>query len=209
LPEKGIPIQIPSGFFFQLLDTGVITRFPVGDVPPVSPETDRLIDLASPDDERQAIKRLEKVMAYLQGEKERYADVPPRTLHRWVARFREAEEQLGSGYAGLLPRKAAQGNREPKAPSAPRELMDTFITEQFETPRHLSPASVYGGRVLTDRETTLAYLCSKMCLFLPVFSIFLRLRSRTNQQCSLVEAEVTARIHAQYVLRVASHIIHT
>ena len=143
LPEKGTPIQIPSDFFFQLLDAGVITRVHAEEDAPVSPEVDRLMDRATPDDQRQANARFEKVMAYLNGEKEHYAVVPPRTLHRWVARFREAEEQLGCGYVGLLPRKASQGNREPKAPSAPRELMDTFITEQFETPRHMSAASVY------------------------------------------------------------------
>ena len=143
MPEKGTPIQIPSDFFFQLLDTGVITRLRAEEDPPVSPEVDRLMDRATPDDQRQATARFEKVIAYLNGEKERYAGVPPRTLHRWVARFREAEEQLGCGYVGLLSRKASQGNREPKAPSAPRKLMDTFITEQFETPRHMPAASVY------------------------------------------------------------------
>jgi putative transposase len=35
LPEKGTPIQIPSDFFFQLLDTGVITRLPTSEDPPV------------------------------------------------------------------------------------------------------------------------------------------------------------------------------
>jgi putative transposase len=143
LPDKGTPIQIPSGFFFQLLDTGVITRLRPEEEAPVSPEVDRLMDGASPADQRQANARFEKVMVYLQGEKDRYADVAPRTLHRWVARFREAEETLGCGYVGLLSRKASQGNHTPKAPSASRELMDTFITELFETPRRTPAASVY------------------------------------------------------------------
>src|SRR5258708_37429694 len=80
LPEQGTPIQIPSGFFFQLLDTGVITRLPASEDPPVSPEVDRLMDQATPDDQRQAAIRFEKVMAYLHGEKERYATVPQRTI---------------------------------------------------------------------------------------------------------------------------------
>src|SRR6202022_4947316 len=95
LPENGTPIQIPSDFFFQLLDTGVITRLRAEEDPSVSPEGDRLMDMASPEDQRQATVRFEKVIAYLNGEKEHYAGVPPRTLHRWVARFREAEEQFG------------------------------------------------------------------------------------------------------------------
>lgn len=161
LPEKGTPIQLPSGFFFQLLDTGVITRLRAEEDPPVSPEVDRLMERASPEDQRQAVVRFEKVMAYLNGEKERYAGVPPRTLHRWVARFREAEEQLGSGFVGLLSRKTAQGNRQPKAPSAPRELMDAFITEQFETPRHMPAASVYRAYEQECRKRNLTALSAR------------------------------------------------
>ncbi len=161
LPEKGALIQIPSDFFFQLLDTGVITRLRAEEDLPVSPEGDRLMDRATPEDQRQAVIRFEKVMAYLSGEKERYAGVPPRTLHRWVARFREAEEQFGSGYVGLLSRKASQGNREPKAPSAPRELMDTFITEQFETPRHMPAASVYRAYEQECRKRGLTALSAR------------------------------------------------
>lgn len=161
LPEKGTPIQIPSDFFFQLLETGVISRLPVLEDPPVSPEVDRLMDQATPDDHRQAVARFGKVMAYLNGEKEQYAKIPPRTLYRWVARFREAEEQLGSGFVGLLPHKAAQGNREPKAPSEPRELMDTFITEQFETPRHPLAATVYRAYEQECRKRDLTPLSAR------------------------------------------------
>lgn len=102
-----------------------------------------VMDQATPADQRQANERFEKVMAYINGEKDRYANVPSRTLHRWVSRFREAEEKLGCGYVGLLPHKASQGNHAPKAPSEPRELMDTFITQLFETPRRTPAASVY------------------------------------------------------------------
>src|SRR5205085_11353075 len=116
------------------------------------------LDRASPDDQCQANERFEKVMAYLQGEKDRYAGVAPRTLHRWVARFREAEVRLGCGYVGLLSRKASQGNRAPKAPSAPRELMDTFITELFETPRHTPAASVYRAHEQDCRKLHLTAL---------------------------------------------------
>ncbi len=144
LPEKGPPIQIPSSFFFQLLETGVITRLnQQEDLPAPSREVDLLMDHASPSDLRQANERFEKVVAYLQGEKDRHAGIAPRTLHRWVASFRSAEEQFGCGYVGLLPRKASQGNHTPKAPTASRELMDTFITKQFETPRRAPAAAIY------------------------------------------------------------------
>ncbi len=144
LSEKGQPARIPSSLFFHALDAGEIR--PLGrteELPTTSPEVDRRLSLASPEDLRQANERYSQVVAYLQGEKETYAKTPPRTLHRWVARFREAEATLGCGYVGLLSRKAAQGNRTPKAPQAPSDLMETFITQLFETPRKAPAATVY------------------------------------------------------------------
>src|SRR6266567_424237 len=161
LPDKGPPVQVPSDFFFQLFDTGVITRLRPEEDAPISPEVDRLMDQATPADQRQANARFEKVMAYINGEKDRYAGVAPRTLHRWVARFREAEEQLGCGYVGLLSRKASQGNHAPKAPSEPRELMDSFITNLFETLRRSPAASVYRAYEQECRKRSLQPLSAR------------------------------------------------
>ncbi len=159
LPEKGQPIQIPSSFFLQLFETGVITRLGQGeDLPVGSRDVEYLLDQASPSDQAQANTRFTLVEAYLHGEKERYAHIPPRTLHRWVARFREAESQFGCGYVGLLSRKAHQGNHVPKAPQASRDLMETFITEQFETPRHAPAASVYRAYTQECQKRTITPL---------------------------------------------------
>lgn len=83
------------------------------------------------------------VNAYLQGDKDTCAAIAPRTLHRWVARYREAEKRWNCGYAGLLTRRAHQGNHTPKAPEASRTLMETFIIERFEMSRHEPAAAVY------------------------------------------------------------------
>jgi putative transposase len=49
LLEKGQPIQIPSSFFLQLFETGVITRLGQGeDLPVGSREVEHLLDQASP-----------------------------------------------------------------------------------------------------------------------------------------------------------------
>jgi putative transposase len=161
LPEKGPPLAIPADYFFQLLESGVITPLPLEAEPPVSPEVDRLLDRATPADLRQANERFAKVMAYLQKERDGAAGIAPRTLHRWVARFREAETTLGCGYVGLLSRKANQGNRSPKAPEASRALMDTFITKQFETPRHAPAATVYRAYAEACRTQNLPALSAR------------------------------------------------
>ncbi len=144
LSEKGQPAQIPSSLFFHALDAEEIRPLERSEeLPRSNPEVDRRMSLASPADLRQANERYAQVVAYLQGEKDVSAKTPSRTLHRLVARFREAEATLGCGYVGLLSRKAAQGNRTPKAPQAPRDLMETFITQLFETPRKAPAATVY------------------------------------------------------------------
>jgi putative transposase len=51
--------------------------------------------------------------------------------------------KYGCGYVELLPRTQARGNRTAKAPTAASELLNTFITERFETPTQAPAASVY------------------------------------------------------------------
>jgi len=57
--------------------------------------------------------------------------VPNRTLRRWVAQYRAAERELGSGYLGLLPRPP-RGNSKPKLPQETRDLMNEFIITDYE-----------------------------------------------------------------------------
>ncbi len=143
LPEVGQPLQLPSAFFLQLLDGGALS-FPDAEAEgPVNQEATDLMLAASPADLREANRRFQKVMAYLQSEKTLSGDISKRTLSRWVKQFREAEIQYGCGYIGLLPLTRQRGNRTPKAPKESRELLDTFITEHFETPRQAPAASVY------------------------------------------------------------------
>jgi putative transposase len=98
---------------------------------------------ASPSDLRAANQRFGAVMTILAPGTAGQSDISKRTLCRWVKQWREAEIKYGCGYVGLLPRTQAQGNRTAKAPTAVSELLNTFITEQFETPTQAPAASVY------------------------------------------------------------------
>lgn len=136
LPEIGQPLQISSAFFYQLLDGGAIS-FPEAEGA-TNPEVMALMEGASPSDLRAANQRFEAVMAGTVAD-----GISKRTLGRWVKQFREAELKYGCGYIGLLPRTQARGNRTAKAPTSASELLDTFITERFETPTQAPAASVY------------------------------------------------------------------
>lgn len=142
LPEQGPPIQLPSAFFLQLLETGTISPLEREEVT-TSPEVSRRMAVASPKDLRQANQRFEVVQAYLQHRTDVAASVTLRTIRRWTKQFQEAQASCGCGYVGLLPHTSARGNRTPKAPSAAREFLDVFLAEHFETPRQAPAASVY------------------------------------------------------------------
>jgi putative transposase len=141
LPEIGQPLQISSAFFYQLLDGGAISFPEVAGT--THPEVMALMEGASPSDLRAANQRFEAVMAFGTPGTAGQSDISKRTLSRWVKQFREAELKYGCGYVGLLPRTQARGNRTAKAPTAASELLDTFITERFETPTQAPAASVY------------------------------------------------------------------
>ena len=143
LPEVGLPMQVPAAFFLQLLDTGTITLLRGNSVLATHPEVERLMAQASPTNLRTANERFQLVQAYLEHRTELDAGTSLRTLRRWVKAFQHAQASFGCGYVGLLPRISQRDNRTPKAPQAARELMERFITEQFEMPRHAPAASVY------------------------------------------------------------------
>jgi putative transposase len=89
------------------------------------------------------------------------SNIPKRTLSRWLKQFREAELKYGCGYVGLLPRTQSRGNRTAKAPTAASELLNTFITEQFETPTQAPAASVYRAYQRTCEQQNIPPLSSR------------------------------------------------
>ncbi len=143
LPEAGQPMQLPHRFFVELLHSGSISLIGASAPRSANEEVCKLMAAASPEELAKANHRFQLVQAYFQREISLYRDIVPRTLRRWVKRFREAEVKYGCGYVGLLPRTGARGNRTPKAPLESSELLDKYISEYYETPRQAPAISVY------------------------------------------------------------------
>src|SRR5271165_284004 len=59
--------------------------------------------------------------------------VTGRTFLRWLARYRTAEDSLGAGYLGLLPKSGGRGNCTPRLSEASRRLMEEFLEQDYET----------------------------------------------------------------------------
>ena len=69
--------------------------------------------------------------------------VPPRTLRRWRAQFREAEITYGNGYIGLLPDWSQCGDRSQRLSNEAEQLMETFISHHYETLKQQPKREVY------------------------------------------------------------------
>jgi putative transposase len=186
LPEVGLPIQVPSPFFLQLLNAGTITVIRGNTALATHPEVDRLMAQASPTDQRTANERFRLVEAYLEHRIEIYAGTSLRTLRRWSKSFQHAQASYGCGYVGLLPRISQRGNRTPKAPQGARELMDVFIAEQFETPRHAPAASVYRAYAQECIVRKLPPLTARAFYY------------RIKQRAGVVQTEKRSGTHAAY-----------
>ncbi len=177
LPEVGQPMQLPTAFFLQLVDTGSIIIQNSKSQATINETVRALMDAASPAELQSANRRFHIVQAYFQHHTDQYQDIAPRTLRRWVKQFREAEASYGCGYVGLLPRTSLRGNRQPKAPKAESELLDKFISEYFETPRQAPAASVYRAYQRACDELKIQPLSSR--------TFYQRLKKRPSHEQTL------------------------
>jgi putative transposase len=91
------------------------------------------------------------------------ADVPLRTLYRWVARYRQTEISHGNGYLGLLPHHGAKGNRKPKLPEASRREMAEALEHDYETKKQ---------KTLYASWITLKLSCEKKGVVAPSYRTF-------------------------------------
>lgn len=142
-------LELANTHFQALVCGGKIQgqRFP-------SPEQDglriqvreRLLS-ARPADLAVANRRYAVIQPALQGQQLKATTTPARTIRFWLARYREAAQQLGCGYIGLLPRVQHSGNRRPRLPAEVVAAMDEFIEHDYETHKQKRKAEVYGELV--------------------------------------------------------------
>ena len=112
-----------------------------------------------------ANERLPHVTALLRGEAPPAGPtVPSRTSRRWVAAYRVAEKELGSGYLGLLPHPPF-GNATPKLPEDARTLMNEFIASDYENVKQKTMyASWIGLKLACEQQGILTPSLKTFCL---------------------------------------------
>jgi putative transposase len=100
---------------------------------------------ASPEDQAEALRRYGIIEPYLQGNLPQHQSTPLRTIRDWKAKYLAADRASGCGYLGLLSRRSAKGNRTAKLPVATLNLIEQFITEEYETIKQKNLQSVFGS----------------------------------------------------------------
>ena len=76
-----------------------------------------------------------------------------RTLRRWNASFRAMEQGFGNGYLGLLPRTPKRGNRTSRMNEPVERLMESAISEIYETKKQVRIRTAYEQfRLNCERE---------------------------------------------------------
>jgi putative transposase len=108
-------------------------------------EVNRILKNASPKELEEGIRRVDLVLRYLAGERFGKDVIPPRSLHRHVADYKNGQTTYGNGFIALIPNFHARGNRNPRFP---REVLDKIIDRienDYESVKQKNYSHVHGA----------------------------------------------------------------
>ena len=172
---------------------------------------------ASPEDLAEANRRYQVIEPYLDNCKRDNEVVPERTIRRWKARYKAAQQACNCGYIGLLDNHHAKGNRSPKISQISQDFIDKIIEEHYETFQQKGKLAVYGILArewdkagLTDKLPSYATLCSRIKHRSGYRQTKKRKGARAAYQQSLLywELKLTTPVHGDRPFEIA-HIDHT
>jgi transposase InsO family protein len=138
----------------------------VGEMPPE-------LAVADPADLREANRRYAIITPYLTGVAAPSSAAPARTIRRWLAQWRLAEQGHGCGYLGLLPKWRQRGNRNHKLPESTLVLLDEFLTSEYETLKQKRKFVVYAA---------LQRACEERGIVAPTYTTFVRYANQRPRQ---------------------------
>jgi len=134
LSESEKMAELPMAAFDSLVQKKSIQMVPEDPRRATEANVLERLSKASESDLRTANYRAELASRYLYGRSLPAGDdISLRTFLRWVARYRCAQVNYGSGYLGLLPHHSAKGNRTPRLSEAVRRTMTEVLEHDYET----------------------------------------------------------------------------
>jgi transposase InsO family protein len=111
----------------------------------ISEQVKSIFSKASSKDLLLANYRYRIIEPILLGQTKENTTVPKRTIRYWLAKYRQAQKLYSYGYVGLLNCSSKKGNRNRKLPPQILELMDSFITKDYENHKQKRKYEVYGA----------------------------------------------------------------
>jgi putative transposase len=161
--EGSDPFPLARSAFDSLVQQGKIVLPPSPAPSNFTPEGVALLDQAREVDLATAVFRNRVINPdqYNDDEQariaERAATIPVRTKRYWRQRYREAEEQYGSGLIGLLPQFTHRGRRG-DADCAPRKLIHEVLETHYDTVTRKPKRGAYGEYLKCAEEQQLTPL---------------------------------------------------
>src|SRR6266516_1658290 len=140
--KQVMPVQ--NSAIEELIRSGRLTGLKEALAPPRYEEGHELLVQASP----KALEEANRRYAIITGT-DQDAKTPTRTVRRWRAQWSEALAVYGNGLIGLLPQVKRRGNRRSRLDERTEALIETFITEHYETLKQQSKKAVF---LLLQRE---------------------------------------------------------
>jgi putative transposase len=128
---------------------------------------------ANPADLREANRRHAIITPYVAGVAAPSSAASARTIRRWLAQWRLAEQGYGCGYIGLLPKWRQRGNRQRKLPEGTQVLLEEFLTSDYETLKQKRKFVVYAA---------LQRACEEQGLIAPSYPTFVRYTNHRPRQ---------------------------
>ena len=177
-------VNLPTTVFEQLITQSQLTV-----ISPNSPnhcQENSRIKSASESDCAEANRRYRIIAPYLKGSSPRDTSVPRRTFYRWLKSWRQAEQNYGYGYLGLLPRSTQKGNRSSKLPTLTNQLMAEYIANDYETYKQKGKRAVYGA---------LVNACEQQNTAVPSYKTFLNF---CNSRCQYSQTKKRQGSRAAY-----------
>jgi len=148
LTEDQLPLELSNAHFQALIATGkLIGLREASDHEEVQTQIRERFKQAGTAALLEASRRYTAIKPVLDGEATTPNTSEGRKLRRWVASYRAAEHTLGCGYVGLLSRSHHSGNRQPRLTEKTVELLQEFITNEYEQHKQKNKREVYGELV--------------------------------------------------------------
>ncbi|HEX8144769.1 MAG TPA: TnsA endonuclease N-terminal domain-containing protein [Pyrinomonadaceae bacterium] len=215
LGEANTFTELPINVFEKLVQENHITGIESCPSQSLSPEARQRFEQADKGAYAEANHRFKIVQAHLRGDPLLNGIcVSERTLRRWTANYRLAQQTHGRGYIGLIPR-IRTGNTNDRLPSQTRVLLDEFIKNDYETLKQKRKFEVYASFLLVcQRRGVLPVAYKTFCKAVKLRPRYNQLLKRQGRRAAYKDQEFyweltqTTPCHGERPFHIA-HIDHT